>query len=158
MKKLSNIISNNTIIEFIQNHIIYILDSHRKTNYYQQELEKFDNFSKTQIIDNLANNDEDAFFFQQQFDYLERNDSYWNKEDFADLPNINFISKNEIVHKKLTHFRFSSPIISRDKKTLILKVIYQNSYTKELKGSDYIELFKANDKWEHLGHLFGTSI
>lgn len=159
--QLSNKISDNEIYLFLKDFIKHLQSSHRKTHWYQIETEKFDDFGKMKIIDYLTKNEEERFYLEEQLDFINTTNSTWNKDYFNDTIEIDFISSAEARRSKLTHFRFSVPLITMNKDLLIMKVVYQNAYTENnLNGSDCIELFKILNpkKWEYIGHLYGTSI
>ncbi len=159
--RLSSKISDNQIHLLVKDYIKFLLLSHRNTECYQIETEKFDGFSKNQILKNLTKNSNEVQFLEQQFDFINSKNSDWNKDFFSDLAKINFLSKAEILNNKLVHFRLSVPLITMDKSLIIIKTVYQNSYSQgEINGSDSIELFRINElnKLEYLGLLFGTSI
>ena len=147
---------NEIITDFISNE----LNGHRKTNYYQLEVEQFDKFSKSQILKYLAETDKEKDFLNEQFEFIERQTLNW-EQNIGESLSVEFIPTEDIIKKELVHFRFSAPLIMKNGELIIIKIIYQNSFMKNgLKGSDCIELFKLNEfgKWENTGHLFGTSI
>lgn len=158
--ELSNKLTTSEIYPFIRNYIGTLLESHRNTPYYQFEVEPFDNFSQSQILEYLTNNKEDEIFLQEQFDFLLEKERNWDADRFKDDPRMNFVSNETIFRNKWHHFRMSVPLITRNGKALIMRVIYQNAFSSVMNGSDSIELFKRDesDRWEYAGALYSMSI
>jgi hypothetical protein len=155
---LSTIIEEKALYDVIDFVISGILISHRKTEYFQLEIEPFSDFEKSVILRSIAETDRQREYLENQINSLPTESANWNPSLIKNK--VKFISQKDLQSRKLKHFRFSVPLLSEDGQLLILKQVFQpNFLPDQLLGSSCIELYKGlNDDWKYAGHLFGTSI
>jgi hypothetical protein len=79
-------IPNNQLYLFIKDYIDSLIASNRKTKWFQLETELFNDFDKKQILNYLARDNDEHNFFEEQFEYINKNDLNWNKDNSIENP------------------------------------------------------------------------
>ncbi|MFN8283570.1 MAG: hypothetical protein U0U67_10170 [Chitinophagales bacterium] len=160
MKIHTNSFSIEDLYELLNNYIIEILNSHRKTSFFQLEVENYTNFEKNQLLESISRTEIERQFISEQFLLEENQKLDWNV-DLISVDKVTFLPKNTIVNQELIHFKFSLPIVSIDDVIVFIKVVYQSGFNqRSINGSNCIEMFKkdSSNKYKNIGHLFGMSI